>query len=423
MIETVTIRRLGHRGDGIADTPTGPLYVSGALPAETVTIERTAPDRARLLDIVEPSPERSAPPCPHFGACGGCVAQHMAEPLYRRWKLAILEGALAQQGLATDIRPLVVVSPASRRRVVLALARTPDGPVLGFHGARSHQVLAVPDCRVADRTVVAALPGLLALLAPFAPAKGSADVTLLATGAGLDVAVGAEPPASARTRQRLVDHGARLGLARLTIGAETIATWRPPAIDVGGVAVVPPAGGFVQAAAAAEEVLAKEGARIIGKARRVADLFAGSGAFTLRLARTAAVHAVESDAAALAALDTAKRGTSGLKPVTTERRDLFRAPLRAAELASFDAVVLNPPRQGAEAQARALATARVPVVAYASCNAASFARDARVLVDAGYRLECVTPVDQFLWSDHLEKIAAFRCEIRNAASGGVLRRR
>lgn len=423
MIETVQIQRLGHRGDGIADTNTGPLYVAGALPGETVTVERTAADRARLLDIIEPSPERAAPPCTHFGACGGCVAQHMAGPLYRRWKLSILEGALAQQGLTTDIRPLVVVPPASRRRVVLALARTHDGSVLGFHGARSHGVLGVPDCRVADPTIVAALPGLLSLLAPLAPPKDSVDVTVLATGAGLDVHVSTDPRASSRGRQRLIDQGAELGLARLTIGTETIATWRPPVIDVGGIAVVPPAGGFVQAVAAAETILAEEAMRIVGKAKRIADLFAGAGAFTLRLARTATVHAVESDADALVALDAAHRATSGLKPVTSERRDLYRAPLRAAELARFDAVVLDPPRQGADAQMRALATAQVPVVAYVSCNAASFARDARVLVDAGYRLEFVTPVDQFLWSGHIEKIAAFRREVRNAASGGVLRRR
>jgi 23S rRNA (uracil1939-C5)-methyltransferase len=406
MPETLTIHRLGHRGDGIADTPDGPFHVAGALPGEAVEAERVAADRGRLVAVATASPERVRPPCPHFGVCGGCVAQHMSPALYAGWRRETLRQALAQRGLTVPIADTVTAPPESRRRVVLALARQDGRIVLGFHEARSERVVDVPHCRVAEPAIVAALPMLTQLLSPLAPATGAADVTVLATASGLDVAVGGRRPEGATTR--LAEAAGRAGLARLAVGGEVVAEIRPPQLDVGGVVVTPPPGAFVQAVATAETALAEEAVRIVGKAKQVADLFAGSGAFTLRLARAAQVHAVESDGAAIAAMTAAARQATGLKPITSERRDLFRAPLSVQDLARFDAVVLDPPRQGAEAQSRALAAASVQTIAYVSCAPSTFARDARLLVDGGYTLESVTPVDQFLWSHHLETIAAFR---------------
>lgn len=400
----LTITRLGHRGDGVADGPAGSVYVAGALPGETVEVEH-AGDRARLTRIVSASPDRVAPLCPHFGRCGGCQAQHMAPDLYQGWKLGILREALAHQALEAEISDLFSVPQESRRRVTLALARTGHGAVLGFHAARSSDIVPIATCHVAERRIVQALPALTTLLAPLASAKGAVHVTVLATASGLDVDVAAPRPPLAAT---LVQGASALGLARLSLSDEALATFRAPLLDVEGVALTPPPGGFVQAVAVAEQALAAEVSNIIAKAKHIADLFAGAGAFSLRLARQARVHAVEADASALASLDAARRSASGLKPLTMERRDLFRRPLQPVELEPFDAVVLDPPRQGAAAQIAALAASRVKTIAYVSCAPATFARDARVLVDAGFKLGRILPVDQFLWSAHLEVVAGFR---------------
>jgi len=402
----VEITRLDHAGAGVADTGYGPLVVPGALPGETVEAERQSERHARLVAIETPSPDRVAPPCPHFGVCGGCVAQHMGGDLYRRFKLSILEGALAQHRLTAAIAPLVMVPPGARRRVVLALARTDEGPVLGFHAPRSETIVPIAACLVATPAIVAALPVLLRLLGPLARARPG-TVTVLDTASGLDVAL-SEVSAGPKERERLVVAAREADLARLSIDGQVLATFRAPVLDMGGVAVTPPPGGFVQAVAAAETVLAREAAAMLGKAKTIADLFAGAGAFTFRIAKTAKVHAVEGDAAALSALETARDRVQGLKPVATERRDLYRRPLTVTELNRFDAVLLDPPRQGAEAQIREIARSKLGTVVYVSCAPGTFARDARILVEAGFGIERIVPVDQFLWSGHLEKIAAFR---------------
>jgi 23S rRNA (uracil1939-C5)-methyltransferase len=400
----VTIDRLGQRGDGLAEVEGARVAVRGALPGETVTIEPPEAGVANLVAVERASPERVAPPCPHVGVCGGCVAQHMSDALQAAWKREQLLHALAQARVDLDgveIAPMLAVPPASRRRAGLALTKA---GTLGFHEARSRAVVPVPDCKVLRPGIVAALPGLARLLAP-AGGAGNIDVTVTETGAGLDVHLAAKAPHGLATRRAYVEWSRALGLARLSFGDEILAEFRPPAIDMGGIAVVPPPGAFLQAVTEAEEAMAAEVLAALPKAKRVADLFCGVGTFALRLARRAGVHAVEGSKPALAALDRAARGVPGLKPVTTEARDLYRRPLLPAELNAFDAVVLDPPRQGAEAQTRALGAAKGPrTIVYVSCAPATFARDLSILSESGWKLRRLAPIDQFKWSTHLEVV-------------------
>ena len=403
--QTVRIVRLGHRGDGIAETANGPLYVAGALPGEDVEIERSAGDRAQLLLIVHPSPQRITPPCPHFAMCGGCQAQHMDETLYRSWKMDGLVTALTQQGIDFTPAALIPTKPRSRRRVTLALAQIKGRVTLGFHAARSETIIPVDQCQVMTPAIAARLPELANLLAPLAPLRDSVAVTILETSQGLDISVAAKkvPPPRASA---LFEAASKLSLARLTLGADSIEFARPLLV-MRGIKRLQPPGGFAQAVSDIEELISDFTVQALHGAKRVVELFCGSGALTLRLARDMAVHGVESEATALAALDRSLRDSQALKPVTLEQRDLFRRPLLPSELTGFDAVLLDPPRQGALAQMPHLVQSKLKRIVYISCSPASFARDARALIDGGFRLNALQPFDQFLWSSHCELAAVF----------------
>jgi 23S rRNA (uracil1939-C5)-methyltransferase len=409
----VAIIGLGAQGDGVADTTDGPQYVPFALPGEVV---RVGGDGLPEL-LSAPSPARRRPPCRHFGVCGGCVAQHMDETLYADWKRSIVVDALRQRGLEAEVAPLVRIGAGTRRRAVLAARREARGIMLGYHRRRSHDLFALEECPVLEPAIVNSLQGLCSIAA----ALGRAEVrlTVLSTPAGLDVATDAGGPTiDPRTAAALAQLASTHRVARISIGSETILHRSSPALDLGGIAVTPPPGTFAQAVAEAEAVMIERVAAAVGKSRRVADLFAGIGTFALPLARTARVLAVDGDERALAALADAARRASGLKPIETRRRDLFREPLSSKELEDIDAVVLDPPRAGARAQAEALAKSAVPVVVAVSCDPGTLARDARILVDGGYTLDSVTPVDQFLFSAHVEAVAVLRrSRARKRATG------
>jgi 23S rRNA (uracil1939-C5)-methyltransferase len=408
MIETVVIDRLGHRGDGIAATSSGPLYVPLTLPGEQVAVERQG-ERGRLVEVLAASPDRVAPPCPHFGACGGCALQHFAEARYRAFKRDLVAAALADRRVNAPVADTVPAArPGGRRRVTLTARRGGSEIDLGYHARGSHEVVPIAVCPIADPAIVAALPSLRGLARRLLGERAPLRLTVTATAAGLDVAAHDARRLDDALRRRLVEETARLGLARLAVEGEVIVAARPPVVTIAGTAVVPPPGGFLQASPAAEAALTALVLGALGKARRVADLFAGVGTFSLAIARGAVVHAVEGDAGAVAALEAARKAASGLKPVTVERRDLFRRPLMAKELERFDAVVFDPPFAGAAAQAAELAAAMVKTVVAVSCNPATLARDLATLVGGGYTVESVTPVDQFLWSAHVEAVAVAR---------------
>lgn len=420
-IVLLDIERLGARGDGVAQTARGPLFVAGALPGERVSAAIGAGDRARLVAIEQASAERIAPFCPHFGRCGGCSVQHLAPAPYADWKRGIVVAALAAARIPEAdalVAPLVDARGAGRRRMTLhARARqggvaggvAGGGVAVGFMAARSHALVPIETCPAAEPGLDGAAPAAHALAALLAASGKPLDIQASASEAGLDIDIRGHGPVSGKQRTLLIAAAERLDLARLSWHGEVLVERRPPLVRMGRAAVVPPPGSFLQATGAGEAALAAlveaalEPAR---KGKRVADLFAGSGPFALRLAERIAVHAVESEAGALAALEKAARATPGLRPITTERRDLFRRPLLAPELAGFDAVVLDPPRAGAEAQVRRLAETPVAAIAYVSCDPATFARDAAILVAGGYTLARVTPVDQFAYTGHVELVGA-----------------
>lgn len=419
MVERMSVARLGGIGDGIADTSAGPVYVAGVLPGEIASVEREG-DRATLVELESVSLDRITPFCPYYGRCGGCVAQHVGPGLYGRWKSDKIATALARVGVDAAIEPLVDAGGDGRRRVTFH-GRIVEGRMrVGFMEARSHRLIAIDACPI----TVAALreaPRLAEVLAADLAGLGKPiDIAVTATLAGLDVDLRGTGPLGERRRQRLIDRATELDLARLSSHGELLIERRPPAVGVGRSIVMPPPGSFLQATAAGESILADAVGAALSGARRALDLFSGIGPFTLRLADTSAVHAVDSDRAMLAALDGAARNTSGLRTVTTEVRDLFRRPLLAPELDGFDGVVLDPPRSGAEAQVRQLALSSLDAVVMVSCDPGTFARDARTLVDAGFKLRRVLPVDQFKWSTHLEIVGEFRRPVsRPSRKGGA----
>ncbi|MDI4666410.1 RNA methyltransferase [Xanthobacter autotrophicus] len=398
---------MGAQGDGLAQGPHGALFAPYTLPGETVR-GRIDKDRLALDAVLTPSPERVEPFCSHFGTCGGCLLQHWQLEPYFAWKRTLVAEALAREGIEAQVHPVVDAHGAGRRRVIFHARQYGARTVVGFAERRSHAMVALDACPVLAPSLDAALPAARAVAAALAPLKKPLDLQVVATDTGLDMDVrgsGPLPPAL------LVDVAAiaeRFGLARLTRHGELVLQRTAPILSMGRAKVELPPAAFLQATAEGEHVLADAVLAASAGARRVADLFAGAGTFALRLAETARVFAAESHAGALAALMKASRATPGLKAVEGEARDLFRRPLMAAELAAFDTVVIDPPRQGAEAQARELAQAKLARLVYVSCNAATFARDARLLIAGGFRLVEVTPVDQFRYSPHVELVAFFQ---------------
>ncbi|PZO78934.1 MAG: RNA methyltransferase [Mesorhizobium amorphae] len=404
MSELLRIARLGSGGDGVADRAGSPVFVPFALPGELVEVEGEG-EGARLLSVREASAERIEPVCRHFGDCGSCSLQHLEEQGYRAWKRERVVAALASAGIEADVAPLVPCAPRSRRRVAFTARLVEKGALLGFNRVRSHAIVDLGENWIALPQIVDAMPALRTLVERIAKTRDSFRLSVTATASGLDVAAEGSGKLDDRARRVAADHAVSIGLARLTVDGEIVLEPRKPVVMMGKAAVHLAPGGFLQAVAETEDAMAALVTAHFAKARHVADLFAGAGAFTFRLAETARVHAVESDAQAIAVLDRAARSTPGLKPITPERRDLFRRPLTAKELSAFDAVVFDPPRAGAEAQAREIAKSPVPRVAAVSCNPATLARDLKLLITAGYRLTSVTPLDQFLWSSHVEAVA------------------
>jgi 23S rRNA (uracil1939-C5)-methyltransferase len=410
MVERLVIARIGRRGDGIAETPTGPLFVPYTLPGETAEVDQWPghADRRHLIAIDAASPDRIAPVCPHFGTCGGCALQHWATTRYRDWKRALAREALAQAGLDVLVDELVDAHGDGRRRAVFHARRgTRDVLEVGFAALRAHHVVAIDRCPILAPGLKGAIEAAWTIAETLSGFRKPLDIQVTATDVGLDVDVRGSGPLPAARVGELAQVAERHLLARLTRHGELIAQHAVPMVTMGRAHVALPAGAFLQATAAGEAALAKLVAAHCGSAGKIADLFAGVGPFALRLAERARVTAADSDADAVAAVKRAAAGTQGLKPVEAQLRDLFRRPFVAAELNRFEAVVFDPPRQGAQAQARELAASAVPMVVAVSCNPATFARDARILVDGGYRLPQVTPVDQFRYSAHVELVARF----------------
>ena len=406
MTERVTITRFGAKGDGIAETPQGLLYVPRGIPGDVIEVD-TAYGEPVIAKIVTPSPHRIAAHCALFGICGGCAMQEVDAPTYAAWKRGLVVTALKPILDETHIAPLIDAHGRGRRRVTFHARRLASGMTVGFMRAKSHDLVGVEECPVLVPELQRAPDVATRLASTLASSDKPLDIAVTATRGGLDVDLRGHGPAAPSLRKKLVEQAERLGLARLTLHGDLIIEREKAEIEMGPSRMLLPSGAFLQATEEGEAQLAKAVMTALPERGMIADLFSGLGTFALRIAERLPVHAVESEANATAALTRAMRDTQGLKPLTIETRDLFRRPLNGAELNEYEAIVIDPPRAGAEAQMGFIAKSKVPRVISVSCHLGSFVRDAEILIKGGYRLLSVTPIDQFRHSAHIELVGIF----------------
>lgn len=400
------IRQISIQGDGIADGPDGPIYIPFSLVDELVEGDIVG-NRIPKPKIVEPSADRVKAPCPHFKTCGGCSMQHASDTLMASWKTDVVRNALAAHNLSAEFRPAITSPPQSRRRATFAAQRTKKGVLIGFYGRGSNTVVAIPSCKLLHPEVMATMPALEALTKIGASRKAGISISVTQSAAGADISV---QDAKESDGPMMVELGAlveKFGLSRLSWNGEVVAIRSAPVQTFGDVKVFPPVGAFLQATEAGQIALTNSVLEAVDGVKNVIDFFAGCGTFSLPLAKHAQVLAVEGDASLLTALDAGWRNGNGLKTLTTLKRDLFRNPVLAEDLQKVDAAIIDPPRAGANAQCKELALSDIPLIAFVSCNPVTFARDAKILVNAGYTNEWIQVIDQFRWSAHVELVALF----------------
>lgn len=413
----VEVTKLGARGDGIADDPDGPLYIPFSVPGDRYRVIKTVPRGdgrlATKAELLSSGSDRTDPPCPHFGNCGGCSLQHVSLPAIADFKRELLADALAKRGFSEiDVAETVSAPPGSRRRARLSCIKTVKGWIVGFNTRGTNRITGIEGCLILRPALTALLPKMAALLQQL-PSMGKAgDIQLTEGTSGVEAVLMPEKPKDLTLDERyfLTDWAEETDLARLVwqdrSGADPVVERRPFVIKIKGATLAPPAAAFLQASAEGEGAIVDRVLQAAKQARRVADLFCGCGTISLPLAAAGhSVHAVEIDRSLLAAVQRMGGGN-----VTIEARDLARNPIAAADLAVYDTVVFDPPRAGAADQAAEIAASAVPTVIAVSCNPATLARDLRILVDGGYRIESATPIDQFTWSAHLEAVAVLRRE-------------
>jgi 23S rRNA (uracil1939-C5)-methyltransferase len=425
----VIIERIGARGDGVAEAEIQigwrrrrtPLFVPYTLPGERVVArpvaERGEGVACEPMELLDLAPERVDPPCAHFMSCGGCALQHMAEPAYQAWKRELVVIALRRSTLAeVPVGDLVPCLPGTRRRADFVLQRLGARTVAGFHERGSNRIADLRHCPVLHPDLEALLGALRLAIGPLLEAgdRIAAVANRLDNGIDLQLELPREPDLA--MREELAAFADTVDLARLTYilagdadrAATPVAMRHPATMRFGAVDVAVPPAAFLQATVDGEAAIASAVLEAVGDAARVADLYAGVGTLSVRLAARAAVTAMDGDGAAVRALGEAAAASGLAGRLTAEERDLAQRPIEPADLAGFDAVVMDPPRAGARTQAERLAASGVPLVVMVSCNPATFARDARILVEGGYQAGPVTPIDQFLWSPHVELVGAFR---------------
>ncbi|MGH6846182.1 MAG: class I SAM-dependent RNA methyltransferase [Methylocella sp.] len=403
---TLTIDRLGARGEGVAQSPDGSIFVPYALAGETIVADVDG-SRGALVEVLTPSPHRIAPCCRYFSHCGGCAVQTLAADSYTRWKRDLVTSALRRAGLTNEVLDLADAHGAGRRRATFHARYVRGRPTTGFMRAREHEVVEIDSCPVLAASMDGALPAVRAIAQALAASGKPLDILVTATASGLDVDLKGHGPLGEALTQTLVRLALAHDLARLSNHGGIVVSRRTPMLAMGKAMVAPPPGIFLQATETAEEMLAARVCAHVAGARRIADLFSGIGTFALRMAEFAKVDAFDLEEASLQALAKAARA-AGLREVAVSPRDLFRRPLGPLELERYDAVVFDPPRAGAEHQAAALSASPVPLVVAVSCNAQTFARDAAALSAGGYEIARVEPVDQFRHTPHVEIVAGFR---------------
>ena len=411
MTERLVIDHVGHFGDGVAVSGGETIYVPYALGGETVDVLPSPghPDRRTLAHVVTPSPQRIDPFCPHFGTCGGCAIQHWQPEAYRNWKRQLVVDTLNHAGIDCEVGELIDAHGTGRRRMTLHARQSQQGILrVGFAAAGRHEIIAIDHCPILDPVMHGAIETANEIAELLRPVSKPLDIQITAADNGLDIDVRGSGPLGTALLSSLSKLAEKHNLARLTRHGELVIMRKPPVVRVGKAQVTLPPGSFMQPTALGEETLAALAFERCKGAKHIADLFCGFGPFAFRLAEKFKVAAFDSDAAAVTALQNAVKLTQGLKPIKAETRDLFRRPLMPQELRDYDCVVFDPPRQGAQAQSQQLAASKIALAVAVSCNPATFARDARILIDGGFKIDSVTPVDQFRHTPHVELVARFR---------------
>ena len=403
---------IGAQGDGVIEVDGKTAFAPYTAPGDEGLFE-IAGERATLLELQQASEKRRDPPCRHYGVCGGCSLQHVALDYYREWKRTRVAEALSRVDLGDVIIRDVVETPvSSRRRAVFSVQKRNQKTTIGFNKKRSSEITSVSDCVVLRPDLRAALPHIVGLADAVPVDAFDFAVTACANGIDVDIRSRRFRDPSSKEYLALSTKAAGLPLVRVSLNGESVLQKETPFVEMGRVRVSPPPGGFMQASDEGEAAIAELVSTIIGNSKRVADLFCGAGAFALRLGEARQVFGADTDGPSLAAMRAAAgegaRAGVFLHEIKCEARNLDERPLMADELSAFDAIVIDPPRAGAARQSEELAKSDVPVIASVSCNPSTFARDARTLVNGGYELEAVTPVDQFVFSAHIEVVAAFR---------------
>lgn len=413
---TLEITHWGAQGDGIAHSGGTPLYIPGTVVGDWVTAERTqfasGKTETRLVSILSKSADRQDPACQHFERCGGCTLQMLRSKAYHDWIKARLLSVFAQHDLEPETLGNAILSPpGSRRRLAMKARKLANTLVLGFTEGKSHTIVQVDQCPVAHPLLTRLFGPIRDMLTGLLETGQQIGVHLTQTSTGIDLVLEGQIRLDLQTREALTEFARSQDLAAFHIKEDgfldPVLVQREPALMLDGVAVTVPPASFLQATEDGQNALVQAVLKHSVSGGKALDLFSGLGTFSVPLGRRMTVHAVEGQKSALVALSLAA-GRAGDRAITTEHRDLFRRPLRPNELAPYDLAVFDPPRAGAEAQALALARSDIPTVIGVSCNPSTFARDARILCDGGYQLSEVTPVDQFLWSPHLELVGVFK---------------
>ncbi len=400
------IDELGWHGDGIANLEGKRIYVPFTLAGESVTA-RVMGSRARLLEVLSASPNRIDPLCKYYGKCGGCVAQHLKFEMYCQWKRQVIVNALSNRQIKAPVKHLIDGHGSGRRRVLLHVVRDNGQFRVGFMQARSHNLVEINSCPILVPELVKATEIARDIARCLLDTDRTLNIQLTLCDTGLDCHVVGKRELDLHTRINLSDCANSYDLARLSVGNDVILERRAPILTFGPGKVLLPLRSFLQATFAGEEILSNIVLDWVSGSKQIADLYCGLGPFSLRMAAYSSVTSFDNDALSILALRTAAKKIQGQKPVMANIRDLKENPLQKSELDNFDAVVFDPPRSGSISQARELATSEVPRVVAISCNAATFARDSSILIDGGYRLEKVVPVDQFRFASHVEIVGVF----------------
>ena len=411
MSERLVIHHVGHFGDGVAIDGGQPIYVPYALSGEVADVLPSPghPDRRDLAHVITLSPERIEPFCPHFGTCGGCAIQHWQPQSYQAWKRNLVVETLSHSSIECKVGDLIDTHGAGRRRMTLHARQSQNGILrVGFAAAGRHEIIAIDHCPILDPALHGGIEAANDIAELLRPVSKPLDIQVTASDSGLDIDVRGSGPLDTAMLSQLSRLAEKHRLARLTRHGELVIMRSAPTVKIGKAKVTLPPGSFMQPTVAGEAALATLVFEKCKGAKLIADLFCGIGPFALKLAEKFSVAAFDNDAVAIAALQYAVKATQGLKPIEAAARDLFRRPLMPQELRDYDCVVFDPPRQGAQSQCQQLAASKIKHVVAVSCNPATFARDARILIDGGFTLNDVTPVDQFRHTPHVELVARFQ---------------